>query len=710
MAEMKAKVPRCNTALFDSCSSATPSRSTECHADGVHPSTSDDAKLSPVLVDESISPGGENALPNKDDEEEEESFEETLVNINCKTPKQNVVQKEIEELERKIEKINEMKIAGTLTSKEIDEMIPLNKRLKMLRHKQARLKAEAERQRIRRRELKKKLSKLADENPSFQNFARGKRGRPSLQKDQPELLDAIKEIAMADGVTDDSQETECIRPCRTLNELTEELHRRGFQISRAATYLRLMPKRSDTEHGKRHVTTVPVKLKRTPKSQRKPPADTYFTSTTMSYINDLCSWFGPKTCSFMCIDDKARVPIGLTAASKQAPITMHMEYQLRQPDFDPVIAEHHKLIPSVFASCVIAENKLQSAVSCSGPTYIAIRSGKHDNSTACTHARDFEHLLERETFKAVMCNAIGELKPILVCSIDDGFNEKPRFPKALYAACNQFIRHNLDVYLAVTQLPGVQMYNHVERRMASLSRDLSGIILPHDSYGNHLDNSGKTVDTSLEVRNFQKAGETLAGVWSGTLLDGYDVFAEYVEPGDTSSLQVGDVSPKWTANHVRQSQYLLQIVRCEDRRCCTDWRTNWNKIIPTRFLPAPYPLQQSGNGVIVPEPEVADNCNLFASLSQRLAFTVLEPSAALEHQEIPFDLYCPSVRSEVKSSMCRTCHIYCASQEAVKWHKAVHDDSSTQASGTIEDGFGTVTTSWSQQSHAKIPGLLPMDE
>ena len=29
-------------------------------------------------------------------------------------------------------------------------------------------------------------------------------------------------------------------------------------------------------------------------------------------------------------------------------------------------------------------------------------------------------------------------------------------------------------------------YNYVERRMEPLSRDLSGVVLPHDHFGNHL--------------------------------------------------------------------------------------------------------------------------------------------------------------------------------------------------------------------------------
>lgn len=48
--------------------------------------------------------------------------------------------------------------------------------------------------------------------------------------------------------------------------------------------------------------------------------------------------------------------------------------------------------------------------------------------------------------------------------------------------------------------------------MAPLSYQLSGIVLPHESYGTHLDGQGRTVDVELEKENFKKAGEVLSEV------------------------------------------------------------------------------------------------------------------------------------------------------------------------------------------------------
>ena len=49
---------------------------------------------------------------------------------------------------------------------------------------------------------------------------------------------------------------------------------------------------------------------------------------------------------FLSQNDKARVPLGLPAARKQAPLLMHLDYKISLPDHDFVIASGHKLIPS----------------------------------------------------------------------------------------------------------------------------------------------------------------------------------------------------------------------------------------------------------------------------------------------------------------------------------------------------------------------------
>ena len=69
-----------------------------------------------------------------------------------------------------------------------------------------------------------------------------------------------------------------------------------------------------------------------------------------------------------------------------------------------------------------------------------------------------------------------------------------------------------------SKAPGFSAFNKVERRMAPLSKDTAGIVLPFEKFGSYLNSSNKTIDTELEKRNFAAAGEILASVWSETIL------------------------------------------------------------------------------------------------------------------------------------------------------------------------------------------------
>ena len=61
-------------------------------------------------------------------------------------------------------------------------------------------------------------------------------------------------------------------------------------------------------------------------------------------LEKIAALLGQEEVNFLSQDAKARVPIGITAANKQAPLMMHVEYQVRLPDHDFLKAPGHKLI------------------------------------------------------------------------------------------------------------------------------------------------------------------------------------------------------------------------------------------------------------------------------------------------------------------------------------------------------------------------------
>lgn len=201
---------------------------------------------------------------------------------------------------------------------------------------------------------------------------------------------------------------------------------------------------------------------------------------------------------------------------------MHLEYKLGLPDHTWVIASRHKLIPSVYAAIEIEADAFgkPGAVKYSGPLYIAIRSGKHSSSTPESHAFDLQQLLKHENFTSQVQTLDGMIKPVLILTVDGGPDENPRYQRVICCAVDHFRKFNLDAVFIATNAPGRSAYNRVERFMSPLSRHLSGVILPHDFYGTHLDSNSKTIDKDLEEKNVCDAGKILADIWDAELITG----------------------------------------------------------------------------------------------------------------------------------------------------------------------------------------------
>lgn len=329
----------------------------------------------------------------------------------------------------------------------------------------------------------------------------------------------------------------------------------------------------------------------------------------------------------------------------------------------------------------------RGSVSYSGPTYIAIRSGKHSSSTALSHASDFEKLLNLKEFDEITRCGVDQLvKPIVIFTVDGGPDENPRYQKVIQLAIHHFVHHNLDGLFLATNAPGRSAFNRVERKMAPLSKELSGLVLPHDHFGTHLDNSGRTIDVELEKKNFEHAGKVLAEIWSNLVVDQFPCISEYVDPSKSELLQAELVKKdqKWFDNHVRTSQYLTQIVKCLDESCCSKLRSSYFSVVPGRFLPPPLPISQTSEGLKIPE-RSKNESYFFPSLfvSQSLKLDDLVPRSVKAHKIIPYDLYCPSIQSSLNDRVCKICHLYFASIVMLRSHVAQHKKETAMSSKRI---------------------------
>ena len=77
----------------------------------------------------------------------------------------------------------------------------------------------------------------------------------------------------------------------------------------------------------------------------------------------------------------------------------------------------------------------------------------------------------------------------------------------------------------------------------------------------HLDSQNRTINAELEKKNFWKAGEVLAEIWRRLVMDGNPVVAEFAADQNEEV----DVNHSWMKKHCRASQYMLQIVKCDDK-------------------------------------------------------------------------------------------------------------------------------------------------
>ena len=283
---------------------------------------------------------------------------------------------------------------------------------------------------------------------------------------------------------------------------------------------------------------------------------TKFAISSIRALKEIAAILGPEEVPLHSMDDKAKVLIGITAAKKQTSLLMHIEYQITLPYHDFVVGSKHKVIPSVIGDMKVVNSKdlTNDVVSYSGPTYIAIRSAKHSGSSAFHHLPDMNRARSLPEFIKNFQNQHSREKKVMIIAVDGAPDGNLRYSNTINCAIEYFCEHNLNAHFVAINAP--------ERSAFNLSKELSGVILPHDHFGTHLDHNNKTIDEELELQNFEYAGEILAELWSKLVIDDHPVIAEFVR--DEASEITITKSEEWKANHVRESQYLLQIVKCID--------------------------------------------------------------------------------------------------------------------------------------------------
>ena len=411
-------------------------------------------------------------------------------------------------------------------------------------------------------------------------------------------------------------------------------------MSRTALYYRLLPRSATSAAAKRHVRTVPVRLVRLENNLQKKHPDRVFAaeSYNSAFAFGIAEIIGRHSAIAFSVDDKSSVHIGTTAAKEQRPMLMNMSASLRVrlPDHDFAVGSRHLLVPSVVGINRINEG---GKVGYSGETYVAVRSQKHNNSSAYTHHQDLLKVIE--LFPDAFKTEDGRVKPVMIKGTDGGPDENPRFEKNINMGCKTFKEFNLDLYIEVTNAPGLSAFNKVERKMFHLSKELTGVLLPYDTYGSHLDNAGKTIDLEMEIRNFEAAGTTLANIWGDLVIDGYDTVAEFVKDPPPVEVETFIPTAIFRSKHLLETQYMSVYMKCSDPACCKPFITNVEALFPHRRIPPLIPIKKSNAGIVaLAQSKEYDQSLEFLPLGLRIVFgDSLIPGDVKKkfHDQVPYD-------------------------------------------------------------------------
>ena len=74
--------------------------------------------------------------------------------------------------------------------------------------------------------------------------------------------------------------------------------------------------------------TVLVKIRKATNNPRKKHVDVDFTFANKTFLQDITILFGSESVFVVSINNKAKLPLGITVATRQAQLVMHMEYEV----------------------------------------------------------------------------------------------------------------------------------------------------------------------------------------------------------------------------------------------------------------------------------------------------------------------------------------------------------------------------------------------
>ena len=188
------------------------------------------------------------------------------------------IKREINQLESRIVSLKD---SGFTISKNKKGLEDYKNKLKVVKQKLRNLISNSQKQRKRHAVKKQMIAELADKSPvnsaKLRKFVNKLQGRQPHENLYPDLRLDIIDLATVGAGSDSRRQTDVLNSCKTLDDLHATLRKEGYILRIRALYFRLIPRSADSQEGKRHVRTVPVKLRKAKNTLRNRHADADFT-------------------------------------------------------------------------------------------------------------------------------------------------------------------------------------------------------------------------------------------------------------------------------------------------------------------------------------------------------------------------------------------------------------------------------------------------
>ena len=267
----------------------------------------EEPEAAPTPVSQSTDPS---TSAGSDDKSESQPDHEATVKP---TPAQTKCTERIGEIKAQLNRLLLLRDANMCTSDERQKIKALRKELDSEESRLKKLQREAKRQRDRRGQLTDTLKTASQEYPDLRqklkSFTREEKGRPRVEVDQDGLKNCILSIVSHGASADSRRRTEQMESAVTsLDQLHAEVQKAGYKISRSALYCRILPRCSNTNEGKRHVHTVPVKLLRAQNDARKHHIASNLAYTTVQHVKEAGAMIGSGSCAFLSLMIKRVFP------------------------------------------------------------------------------------------------------------------------------------------------------------------------------------------------------------------------------------------------------------------------------------------------------------------------------------------------------------------------------------------------------------------